>query len=192
MLKRLRQNEKGLVEGIFAVVVIFMVVMGIFTVRSQAKTVSVKNELQGIVDNAAIGALVKSVDDTVVMDEGFRVDASAVRANFEEIFERAMAETSDNLIANTRIRRFHVHTVDVTDKNTAIGDNRQEGGRYQAYLDVAVAADYPTHNIFEAGRPSRVRFHNILTGADEEITDNPPTRNSGTVVVRSLERVVLR
>lgn len=192
MLKRLQKNDKGLVEGIFAVVLIFIVAMGIFTVRSQAKTVSVKNELQGIVDNAAIGALVKSVDDVAVMDENFRVDASVVRANFDEIFNRAMQETSNNFIANTRIRRFHVHTVDVTDPNTAIADNHQEGGRYQAYLDVAVAADYSTHNIFESGRPSVVKFHNILTGADEEITDNPPTRNSGTVVVRSLERVVLR
>lgn len=191
-IMRLLKNKQGLLETIIVVVIIICVLFGIMTVISEAKRVSIKNEIQGITDNAAVGALVKSVDDVAVLDEDFRVDAGAVRANFEELFNRSMAHTSNTFISNTTIRRFRVRTVDMVNSDTAIGDTRQTGGRYQAFVEVIIAADYPIKNIFDRAIMTAMHFRNILTNQDETFTDVGQARNSGRVIVRSLERVVLR
>lgn len=197
-MTKLRKNEKGLVEGILVVIIILIVLIGVVTVMFQAKRVSVQNELQGMVDNAAIGALVKSVDDVAVMDEDFGIDPTAVRANFDEIFNRAMNETSRGFIENTVVKKFRVHVVNAEGStgnittDTAVGDTRQEGGRYQAFVEVVMQAEYPKTDVFGGHRRPRIRYHNILNNADETFIGDVESKNRGIVLVRSIERVVLR
>lgn len=185
-MNRKNKDKKLNNKGMSAIIVSFMIALFFFVSLSIAHNMQkthIKNEIQGIIDNAGVISLRYAVDETKWRDEIIEISEPVAKAKFRKIVNKQLNEDLGNMIDNYTIKELNVYSRNITGQ-----------GKGEYYIESLIEVEYPTISWAVDKSSSSIRhFHNFFTGQDEtRMVSGEVKDGTGESVIRSVSRLVLR
>lgn len=182
MLKKLKKDKSGMMAPIPVVIVILMVAfITLVTVDMNKRTV-LADEIKGMADVAAAGALAYAVDVGKAYSSNFQVNESVAKNKFTQLFEESINPLLGGIAQDFQVKRVTVKRL----KSSYGGDDRE-----QYVLEAIVSVGFRQTTLIEHAGQQMLQYRDPERGALITLTDSQ-TESKGKTFVRGSARVILR
>lgn len=189
MLKKLKKDKSGMMAPIPVVIVILMVsFIALVTIDMNKRTV-LADEIKGMADVAAAGALAYAVDVGKAYSSNFQVNQSVAKNKFNQLFEEAINPLLENrgIAQNFQVKRVTVKRLKSSYKNSDGSDDDRD----QYVLEAIVSVGFRQTTLIEHAGQQMLQYRDPERGALITLTDSQ-TESEGKTFVRGSARVILR
>lgn len=182
MLKKLRNDKSGMMAPIPVLIVILMVsFVALVTIDMNKRTV-LADEIKGMADVAAAGALAYSVDVGKAYSSNFQVNESVAKNKFTQLFEEAINPLLGGIAQDFQVKRVTVKRL----KSSYGGDDRD-----QYVLEAIVSVGFRQTTLIEHAGQQLLQYRDPERGTLITLSDSQ-TESKGKTFVRGSARVILR
>jgi len=185
-------DKKGVISIIYIILIFIatIVILGFISITN--KTMSI-NEIQGIMDNAGVIALRRSVNETKWRVEELEVNESMARNEFIKIIHEYLNAGDGQLLKSYNINRNDVRIYPPNHPGLSkLGI--PSGERNQYFLEATMTATYHSESLVDTVTYHAVPYFDFLNTNDYATVMVSGTDGDGNVeiIVRTVSRLVLR
>lgn len=185
-------NKDGGISIIYIILILISIIIVLGFVSITNKTISI-NEIQGIMDNAGVIALRRSVNETKWRVEELEVNESMARNEFIKIIHEYLNAGDGQLLKSYNINRNDVRIYPPNHPGLSkLGI--PSGERDQYFLEATMTATFPVESIVDLVSYHAVSFFDFLNTNDYATVMASGRNEDGEmeVIVRTVSRLVLR
>lgn len=188
-------DKKGVISIIYIILIFIatIVILGFIGITNKAMSI---NEIQGIMDNAGVIALRRSVNETKWRVEELEVNESMARNEFIKLIHEYLDAGKGKLLKSYHIDRNDVRIYPPNHpriRSLGISSNIK-GPRDQYFLEATMTATFPVESIVDLVSYHAVSFFDFLNTNDYATVMVSGRNEDGEmeVIVRTVSRLVLR
>lgn len=185
-------NKKGSISIIYIILIFITSIIILGYVSITNKTISI-NEIQGIMDNAGVIALRKSVNETKWRVEELEVNESMARNEFINIIHEYLDAGKGKLLKSYNIQRNNIRIYPPNHPGLSkLGIPSDERNQY--FLEATMTATYPAESIVDTVAYHAITYFDFLNTNDYATAMVSGKDKDGNVeiIVRTVSRLVLR
>lgn len=185
-------NKDGVISINYVILIFISAIIVLGFVSVTNKTISI-NEIQGIMDNAGVIALRKSVNETKWRLEELEVNESMARDEFIRIIHENLNAGEGKLLKSYNIDRNNVKIYPPNHPGLSrLGIPSDERDQY--YLEATMTATYHSDKLVDTATYHAINYFDFLNTNDYATAMVSGRDGDGNVeiIVRTVSRLVLR
>lgn len=179
-MKKLNNRGMSMIIVSFLIMTFIYVSMGFVNIIQKTH---IRNEIQGMMDNAGVLALRYAVDENKWRDEIIEVNEPTAKAKFVRIMNEQLSGDLKGLVDTYNIKEVNVYNERITSQ-----------GKGEYYIESVIEVDYNSVSwAVDKSSSSIHTFYNFFTGEnDARMVSGDIEDGKGESVIRSVSRLVLR